>query len=168
MKKKLTLSILALSMVTTSVQAISIESGSKYPVIIEVYEWKSVCQNKGASAASKIISGAKGAYEKDGFFAAFREGVAGAVTGAGCDKVGKAVVLAKKGDSVNLPAGAMVVAYKDPLMAYAQDKKVVNPLPVITKIPASGKILLETRKSSTLGSLIGLKGDGGLKATNKK
>jgi len=114
------------------------------------------------------VKNAKGAYEKGGFFAGLREGLKGAVTNAGCDKVGEAVVLERKGQSVNLAPGLMIVAYKDPVLAYKRDKKVVNPLPAITKIPASGKIVLETRKSKTLGSIIGFKGDGGLKATKKR
>lgn len=168
MKKILISSVFAISMAATSAQAIIVESGSKYPVVVEVYEWKSVCQDKATNTASKVVKGAKGAYEKGGFLSAFKEALTGAVSDAGCNKVGQAVVLENKGKSVNLAAGLMIVAYKDPLMAYSRDKKVVNPLPAITKVPESGKIVLETRKSSTLGALIGMKGDGGLKATKKR
>ena len=167
MKRLLTLSLFAFSMAATSTQAVIVESGSKYPVVVEVYEWKSVCQDKATSTASKVVKSAKGAYDKGGFFAGLREGLTGAVTDAGCNKVGQAVGLQKKGDSVNLASGLMIVAYKDPVMAYSRDKKIVNPLPAITKIPESGKLVLETRKSSTLGALIGMKGDGGLKVTKK-
>jgi hypothetical protein len=168
MRKILILSSFVIPMAVTPAKAIIVESGSKYPVVVEVYEWKSVCQDKATNTASKIVKGAKGAYNKGGFFSGLKEALVGAVTDAGCDRVGQAVVLDGKGQSVNLAAGLMIVAYKDPIMAYSRDKKVVNPLPAIKKIPASGRIVLETRKSSTLGSLIGMKGDGGLKATVKK
>lgn len=55
------------------------------------------------------------------------------MTDAGCDRVGHAIVLDRKGQSVNLAAGLMIVAYKDPIMAFSRDKKVVNPLPAIKK-----------------------------------
>lgn len=68
MRKILILSAFVIPMAVTPAKAIIVESGSKYPVVVEVYEWKSVCQDKATSTASKVVSGAKGAYEKGGFF----------------------------------------------------------------------------------------------------
>ncbi len=171
MKKLLMISAVALSIGVTSVQAIKVESGSKYPVLVEVYEWKSVCKDKGSSAASKAFTGAKNAYKSGGLFSGLREAVSGAVTGSGCDRVGGAHELLNKGDSIEVPAGVLIVAYKDPVMAYqnvnGKGSKIVNPLPAITQVPNSGKVVLETRKSKGLGSITGFKGDLGLKATLK-
>ena len=171
MKKIVAISLVALSLASTSTQAIKIESGSKYPVVVEAYEWSSVCQESAKGTASKAFTGAKKAYKSGGLFSAMREGVAASVTGSGCKNLGAAQVLMNKGDSVELPAGSLIVAYKDPLMAFNNDNgqgsKIVNPLPAISKVPDSGKIVLETRKSEGLGSFVGMKGDLGLKPTFK-
>lgn len=166
MNSKLALFIFSI-MIFGSAQAVTVKSDSKYLIIVEVYEYKSVCAEKGSSEASKIFKNAKKANQDAGFFTGLREGVQGVIKGSGCNRIGAAWEL-PAGQSINVPAGTLIVAYKDPIAALKNSKKVVNPLPAVVKVPDSGTVLLQTRKSSTLGALIGMKGDGGLKAVIKK
>ena len=173
MNKKFICLLLSGALVSISAHAESVQSGSKYKVIVEVYESPS-----GKPAACKpnqneVVSGLKGIVETynatNGFEAlksTLSQGINTALRGSGCDLVGKAVVL-QPDATLNIPVGAIVAAYKDPVAAWKDGKKIVNPLPAICQVQAGKTIVLETIKSTGLKSLVGFSGDGGLKCTIK-
>jgi hypothetical protein len=164
---------LFLAMASVS-QATIVQSGSKYPVYIEVYKGSSTCKpNQGeldsaVNNVEKAYKAQKGKGVLSQLFAGAKEAINNTLQGSGCERVGKAFYLDSEGQNVNLPAGAFIVALKDPVRAMDEKKKVVNPLPALCSVPPGGKkVTLETRKSEGLRSIFGMAGDGGLKCTIK-
>jgi len=93
MKKLLTTTLLALSMTASSVHAIPIISGSKYPIIIQSFKGDSGCE---------------AALKSDGTLQKIIKGVTGAIQG--CEKIGNVTPLLNKGDKRTLPADSLVIA----------------------------------------------------------
>ena len=162
MKKIVMISALVLSLAAPSAQAITVKSGSKYPIIVNVYEYKSVCKKKGSGVLNKALKGAKKAKKSGGWLSGIKELVTGAVTDSGCSQIGKETVLLRKGKTMNVPSNTIIVAYKDAVAALENDKKLVSPLPTIFEVPDSGPVCLQTRNIA-LG-----RGDLGLRARFKK
>jgi len=159
--------VAATVLTVTIAQAESVKSGSKYPIIVEVYKGKnSTCDAKEGELTS-AVSGVTKNYKstKGDMFDKLKNAISQAVNttmrGSGCELVGNAVTL-EAGGTLNVPVDTMIVAYKDPFAAWKQDKKIVNPLPAVCKIQAGKTISLETRKSEGLRSIFGFSGDGGL------
>ncbi|MBL9030014.1 MAG: hypothetical protein JNK42_06075 [Caedimonas sp.] len=149
----------------------SVTSGSKHTIIVEVYKGPlkepAACNPK----ENDLVSGFKGIIQTykategfDSLKSTLSQGINTALRGSGCDLINKATPL-QSGGTLNIPVDAIVVAYKDPVAAWKNGKKLVNPLPAVCKVQAGKTILLETRKSAGLQSLIGVSGDGGLKCT---
>ncbi|ARN84514.1 hypothetical protein [Candidatus Nucleicultrix amoebiphila] len=157
--------------VPTIVHAEYVKSGSKYPIVVEVSKGTATCGIK-SRELDNVVGGIQKSFEKtkgdfwDKLSSAIQQGVRSTITSSGCELIGMATTLTP-GESLNLPVGTIIVAYKDPAAAWKQSKKVVNPLPATCKITAGKTALLETRKSEGLRSLIGIAGDGGLGCTLK-
>ncbi|MGI4850502.1 MAG: hypothetical protein ACRYGR_00950 [Janthinobacterium lividum] len=149
------------------VHAESLTSDSKYPIIVEVYKGSNgTCNAKEGDLTSKV-GGIMASFEsqKGNFYDKLKSGVSQAVNlamrGSGCELIGNATTLGNK-ETINVPVGTTIVAYKDPFAAWQLEKKIVNPLPAVCTVQANKTITLETRKSGTMKKFLGIGGDGGL------
>jgi len=145
MKKLLTTTLLALSMTASSVHAIPIISGSKYPIIIHSFKGDIGCET---------------ALRRNGMFEKIKEGVSGVVEG--CEATGGVKKLQYKGAKQELSAGNLIIAYKDSSSVLLNKGTLVNFAPAIFTVPQKGSVILITRKI-----VLGM-GDLGLKAEFKK
>lgn len=170
MKTKTIYLLLGSILMIPVVQAESVKSGSKYPIVVEIYKGSNVTCNPRDNEITSSVKGIAQTYKnaKGNMLGKLKSAISQTINstmrGSGCDLVGQAVALEPEG-TINVPVGAFIVAYKDPFEAWTGYKKVVNPLPAICKVQAGKTIRLETRKSETLRGFFGLAGDGGLKCT---
>lgn len=137
MLKTTLMALTALTLVAGSAEAKSVKiiSGSKYPIIVEVYEGTS--KNSGCKANPNIADKLDGTWKgikKAG--ASVRKAMSTEVNklmvGDGCTNVGEHE-LKGMDDSIPVAEGQIVVAFKDMTTRWT------NPLPTIFKVPESGK-----------------------------
>ena len=145
----------------------SVTSGSDYTIIVEVYKGNNgTCNAKEGEITNAVNGIIASSQNKNGsFMDSFKNAISQSVNtvmrSSGCELIDKATKLSSK-QTINVPIGTVIVAYKDPFEAWELKKKIVNPFPAICTIQPNKKIRLETRKSGTLKKLIGVAGDGGL------
>jgi len=137
MLKTTLMTVTALTLVAGSAEANSVKiiSGSKYPIIVEVFEGTS--KNSGCKANPNIADKLDGTWKgikKAG--ASVRKAMSTQVNnlmvGDGCTSVGEHT-LNGMNDSMPVAEGQVVVAFKDMTTRWT------NPLPTIFKVPESGK-----------------------------
>jgi hypothetical protein len=152
---------------TAQASAESVKSGSKYPIVVEVYKGKNITCNAKEGEITSAVKGVAQSYKDtkgntfDKLKNAVGQAINSAMRGSGCELIGQAVVI-ESGKAINVPVGTTVVAYKDPFVAWSQYNKIVNPIPAVCEVKAGKTISLETRKSSLLLGIFGSGGDGGL------
>jgi len=173
MKKLLAIMSLISLLTSSFASSVYVKSGSKYPIILAIFDVTGQCNQEDALRAlekaekdmPKLNLGEK---IKQGFKMvgiagkAIFESVKEDLRIGGCAEAKSTggVVLKRKGDGMILNKKFLVVAFKDPVLAWEKHKKIVNPFPTIF-ITSGRSITLKTIKAKK-GVFFGLKGDFGL------